>query len=80
MGRRAAPEPHQRRRQSGGAPVTEAPWEVIESELAHRNKALVRNRENSLPKYLESPVGRVPERPSWSSSIQSTITALSGTE
>ena len=38
--------------------------QVIENELAHRNKALLRDRENNLPKYLESTVGAIPERPS----------------
>ena len=38
--------------------------QAIESELAHRSRALLRDRENSLPKYLESAVGPVPERPS----------------
>jgi hypothetical protein len=38
--------------------------QVIESELAIRNKVLLRDRENSLPKYLENTVGPVPERPS----------------
>jgi len=38
--------------------------QVIENELAHRNKALLRDRENNLPKYLENTVGAIPERPS----------------
>jgi hypothetical protein len=36
----------------------------IESELSHRDRALLCDRENDLPKYLESAVGEVPERPS----------------
>ena len=45
------------------APLVERA-QVIESELARRDKALLRNREGSLPKYLENVVGPVPERPS----------------
>lgn len=36
----------------------------IENELERRNRALLRDRENSLPNYLENSVGNAPERPS----------------
>ncbi len=50
--------------------------EIIESELAHRNRALLRERENDLPKYLESAVGRVPERPSEKTEWRQTVLAI----
>jgi len=37
--------------------------QVIENELAHRNKALLRDWENNLPAYLERAVGPAPDRP-----------------
>ncbi|MPZ69908.1 MAG: relaxase domain-containing protein [Actinobacteria bacterium] len=36
----------------------------VENESARRDKALLRERESELPKYLENTVGPVPERPS----------------
>jgi len=50
--------------------------QVIERELAHRNKALLRDRENDLPKYLENAVGRAPERPSEKTEWRQTVLAI----
>jgi Ti-type conjugative transfer relaxase TraA len=50
--------------------------EVIESELAHRNRALLRDRENDLPKYLESAVGQLPDRPSERAEWRQTVLAI----
>jgi len=50
--------------------------QAIESELAHRNRALLRERENSLPKYLESAVGPVPERPSERAEWRQTVLTI----
>ncbi|MGI8774084.1 MAG: hypothetical protein ACR2KQ_03550 [Actinomycetota bacterium] len=50
--------------------------EQIENELALRNRALLRDRENELPKYLESAVGSVPERPSERSEWRQTVLAI----
>lgn len=47
--------------------------QAIESELAHRNRGLLRDRENKLPSYLESTVGPVPERPSEKSEWRKTV-------
>jgi hypothetical protein len=47
--------------------------QVIENELAHRNKALLRDRENNLPKYVERTIGPVPERPSEKSEWRQTV-------
>ncbi|MCA1697071.1 MAG: ATP-binding domain-containing protein, partial [Actinobacteria bacterium] len=47
--------------------------QVIETELAHRERALLRDRESHLPKYLESAVGPVPERPSEKSEWRKTV-------
>lgn len=50
----------------------------IENELGRRNKALLRDRENELPRYLEELVGRVPERPSEKSEWRQTVLAIEG--
>lgn len=50
--------------------------QVIESELAHRSRALLRDRENTLPKYLENVVGPLPERPSEKSEWRQTVLAI----
>lgn len=50
--------------------------QAIEGELAHRNRALLRDRENSLPKYLESAVGPVPERPSERAEWRETVLTI----
>ncbi|MCA1703318.1 MAG: hypothetical protein LC808_08670, partial [Actinobacteria bacterium] len=50
--------------------------DVYESELAHRNKALLRDRENNLPKYLENSVGAIPERPSERTEWRQTVLAI----
>lgn len=50
--------------------------QAIEGELAHRNRALVRDRENCLPKYLESAVGPVPERPSERADWRETVLTI----
>lgn len=50
--------------------------QAIESELAHRNRALLKDRENRLPKYLESAVGPVPERPSERAEWRETVLAI----
>lgn len=49
---------------------------VIESELAIRNKTLLRDRENSLPKYLENIVGPLPDRPSQRAEWRQTVLAI----
>jgi hypothetical protein len=50
--------------------------EQIENELVLRNRALLRDRENELPKYLESAVGPVPERPSEKNEWRQTVLAI----
>lgn len=50
--------------------------ERMEHELAVRNKALLRDRENELPKYLESAVGPVPERPSERTEWRQSVLAI----
>lgn len=50
--------------------------DVIESELAHRNRALLRDRESDLPKYLESAVGRLPDRPSERAEWRQTVLTI----
>jgi Ti-type conjugative transfer relaxase TraA len=50
--------------------------QVIESELARRSKALLRDRENNLPKYLENTVGAIPERPSERAEWRQTILTI----
>ncbi len=50
--------------------------QAIESELAHRHRAMLRDRENSLPKYLENVVGAVPERPSEKAGWRQTVLAI----
>ncbi len=50
--------------------------ERIENELAVRNKAMLRDRENELPKYLESAVGPVPERPSERTQWRQSVLAI----
>ncbi len=50
--------------------------ELIENELAVRNKALLRDRENELPKYLESAVGPIPERPSEKTEWRQSVLAI----
>jgi hypothetical protein len=50
--------------------------EQIENELSLRNRALLRDRENELPKYLESAVGAVPERPSEKNEWRQSVLAI----
>jgi Ti-type conjugative transfer relaxase TraA len=50
--------------------------EQIENELVLRNRALLRDRENELPKYLESAVGAVPERPSERNEWRQSVLAI----
>lgn len=50
--------------------------QVIESELAIRNKALLRDRESNVPKYLENTVGPVPERPSERAEWRQSVLAI----
>lgn len=50
--------------------------ETIEAELNHRNRALLRDRETNLPKYLEGIVGSVPDRPSQKSEWRQTVLAI----
>ena len=52
--------------------------EEIESELERRNRATVRGRESSLPKYLERCVGAVPERPSEKQEWRKAVSAIEG--
>ncbi len=48
----------------------------IENELERRNRALLRDRESSLPTYLEQSVGQVPERPSEKNEWRKTVLAI----
>lgn len=50
--------------------------QAIENELVQRSRALLRDRENDLPKYLESAVGPVPERPSEKARWRQTVLAI----
>ncbi len=50
--------------------------QVIENELANRNKALLRDRENNLPKYLENTLGAIPERPSERTEWRQTVLTI----
>jgi Ti-type conjugative transfer relaxase TraA len=47
--------------------------QAIDDELNRRNRALLRDRENNLPNYLENSVGNAPDRPSekneWSKAV-----------
>ncbi|MDP9068419.1 MAG: relaxase domain-containing protein [Actinomycetota bacterium] len=52
--------------------------EEIESELERRNRATLRDRENNLPKYLESWVGAMPERPSEKHEWRKAVSAIEG--
>lgn len=48
----------------------------IENELGRRNQAMLRDRENNLPKYLEDSVGPVPERPSERNEWRKTVLGI----
>jgi Ti-type conjugative transfer relaxase TraA len=50
--------------------------QVIDDELNRRNRALLRDRENSLPNYLENSVGNAPERPSEKSEWSKAVIAI----
>lgn len=50
----------------------------IENELARRDRALLRERESKLPKYLESTVGPAPERPSERKDWRKAVLAIEG--
>lgn len=50
----------------------------IENELGRRNRALLRDRESNLPKYLENSIGRVPERPSEKIEWRKAVVAIEG--
>ncbi|MBK5227027.1 MAG: hypothetical protein JJE05_00770 [Actinobacteria bacterium] len=46
--------------------------------MGRRDRALLRERENDLPKYLENTVGPVPERPSERKEWRQTVLAIEG--
>ena len=50
----------------------------IESELERRNRATLRDRESNLPRYLESCVGALPERPSERHEWRRAVSAIEG--
>jgi hypothetical protein len=50
--------------------------EVVERELAYRSRALLRERENDLPKYLECSLGQPPDRPSERAEWRESVLAI----